>query len=219
MFKDKEYRKSILRSLVASSIFLIFLKPIFQFLWIILVNVSTHTYTYFIDTLYKNAALGQRNWIDFITLTFFLIVFTTTLITSSYLIHYKIKLQKIKEEIRNTTDEGKLNQLKTLLAKKLNIGKSFIFLTFFQKFNFLFSILLIFSAFVIIFTAYSDMQLNTSFNQRINVVAPYINDHEYKLLKSEWASMVSRKDFEIINNKIEIIARENKIEIPKNLLK
>lgn len=64
-----------------------------------------------------------------------------------------------------------------------------------------------------------DLQTNASFQQRITVLAPVITDQEYKELQAMWASMDSRSDYEAINLKLELLASEHGIRLPKPLMK
>ena len=67
-----------------------------------------------------------------------------------------------------------------------------------------------------LFTAYADLQLNTSFNQRLRVIAPYIDDQQEELFVSKWSRMSNRKDFELINREIEGIAVQKHLTLPLN---
>jgi len=62
------------------------------------------------------------------------------------------------------------------------------------------------------------VKLNTSFNQRLNAILPYIDDHTEKIIKSEWALMKSVEDFQKIDNQINTLGTKAKIDLPKNLI-
>ena len=66
---------------------------------------------------------------------------------------------------------------------------------------------------------FTDLQLNTSFEQRLTILAPNINDLEFKEFEAAWALMQSRKDFEAINNRMENTAKKYGVILPPNLLK
>jgi len=61
--------------------------------------------------------------------------------------------------------------------------------------------------------------MNTSFNQRLTIIAPSLSDNEQKVLKAQWASMRNRRAYEVIVSSIEKIANDKKIELPKLLWK
>jgi hypothetical protein len=220
MFQTKESKIALFRSLVASTIFLVFLRPILEFLWRILVFISSHTYSYFIDSVYENAALGQRNWIDFIFLTMSLVLLVSILGTTTYFLRKRYSILELKDYITKEKNEERKSQLIEKLSKKLNqadktyrLGKALL------KRVIIVEILTLITIFIFLFTAYADLQLNTSFNQRLTSLAPYITDNQYKVLKSKWSLMTSRKDFESLNQEMEELAKQNNIKLPRNLLK
>ncbi len=112
-------------------------------------------------------------------------------------------INKIKTELENI--ENKLDKIKTRLKWSIRV-------------SWIINILIIMTAIHLIFSAYADLQLNTSFNQRLNVLAPYIEEHDVKVLKSKWALMQNRADFEEINNYMETLAINKEIVLPKKLL-
>jgi hypothetical protein len=71
----------------------------------------------------------------------------------------------------------------------------------------------------IMFRASLDLQLNASFNQRVTVLAPYIDLHQEKLLKSKWALMESRKDYEEVSVYLEKLAKSKNVKLPRPLLR
>lgn len=216
---DKEINKGILTSLIGSIIFMIFLQPIMVFIWSFLKIISYNTYSSIVDSMYLNAALGQRNWLDFSVWTFLLIVAFFVLLNDTA--KAKSVIDRHENEIKmDTLEKDELNKfLDAKFAKrKKEIIKSINFLKLFIRFKYPYLITGIILIMYFIFSAFTDLQLNTNFNQRLNAVAPYIDDKEIKILKSKWATMKNRSDFELINNQFENIAIENKIQLPKNLL-
>ncbi|OXB06359.1 hypothetical protein B0A81_13670 [Flavobacterium plurextorum] len=190
-----ESKRSLLKSLFASSIFLIVLKPILEFLWAIIADFSKNTFFNLSDYLYKNAAYGQRNWIDFLVWTAIILGFFLTSILKKNS-HKRIDVENINKD----------NQAK-ITAKRIIV-----------KYSPIINIILFLPIIYFIMLAYSDLQLNTSFNQRLNIISPYIDSTQEKILKSKWALMKTKEDFERINTKLEEIAKENKIKLPENLL-
>jgi len=72
---------------------------------------------------------------------------------------------------------------------------------------------------ILLFFVYYDLQLNTSFKQRITVLSPHISEQQEKELRAQWASMKSRKDYENINRALEDAAKNKEVKLPKLLLK
>jgi hypothetical protein len=221
MFKDKEIRKGIISSIIASLIFLIFFQPILNSLWTILSRLSENTYSGYIDNVYKNAALGHRNWIDYLSLNFlfgFLFVLITALLIrfrrKIIFIQQKIKYQSISDENEKQQYHNKINKgYRNRTLFYIKHGKKIVVFTYlYQTFIFL-----VFAD--TLFKAYVDLQLNASFEQRLVVLAPNIDDQQEEVLRSQWASMTSRKDYEVFNKNFEQLANLKNVELPELLLK
>ena len=70
---------------------------------------------------------------------------------------------------------------------------------------------------LILMDLYLVMQMNASFHQRLEVLGPKINDLEYKELLASWASMHSREDYRKIITRMQGVAAQNGITLPKLL--
>ena len=203
-----EMKKGILGGIISSIIVMIFINPILGFAW----KFLNAWFSSYIDSLYLNAALGQRNWIDFITLTFFLLIFIMfgTIKIIEIFFRGKKEFQNQNFLIHNKEIKDDFNYEKIKLQKRIKL-MSFIIIGLYPV------IILLF--FNIIFKTYSDLQLNASFNQRFNIIAPYIDETEEEFIKSNWSQMQKKEDFDKIDRNIENIAKKNKIVLPENLLK
>jgi len=195
MQSDYPMKKSIMASIIASICVVIFIKPILNVIWLILVFISNSVYMNLINQLYKNASLGHRN---LVSVTVFLIA--GSIIIGITLIPYI--LPAIRKYLPSRSIE-----------KKKKAKKGLVFIYHFGIFLIIVSILLLMTL------AYSNLQLNTSFQQRLTILAPKISDQEYKELAASWASMQSRDDYLKINSQMENIAKNNNIILPKPLLK
>ena len=72
---------------------------------------------------------------------------------------------------------------------------------------------------VLLVRQFADLQLNTSFDQRLTVLAPKLTELECKELRAQWASMGSRGDYEEIVSTMETLAEEKDVALPELLLK
>ena len=202
---DKEIKKGIVSSLIATLIFLILLNPILHMLWNFIKSFSINMYSGISDSIYSGAALGQRNWLDFAWLASVVAITGGIVVTKNVIIWKEIfRLRRLMQGEKEEP-ETPLSLYQTL--KKANITLSVAIA------------LGIVVSFFFIFSAFTDLQLNTSFNQRLNAILSYISDQEAKVYKSSWATMKNRQDFEKINQKMEMVAGFNKIKLPENLLK
>jgi Na+/proline symporter len=58
------------------------------------------------------------------------------------------------------------------------------------------------------------MEINASFSQRLTVLAPAIDEHEYKTLRARWASMKGRNDYDALVSAMDARAKELNIVLP-----
>lgn len=227
MFKDQVFRKSIIASIIASLIFVIFLNPILSLIWDGVLLLGGNLYNGLIDRTYSNAALGQRNWYSLILLvslgTLGHGVFTSTLIKYVRL-KKRHKLLKELEQLENQENlqpqqlavvEDQVNKIEESDEKFSNFVRSKVFSGFTIVFY------LFFSGFILylITTAYVDLQINTSFKQRSTVLAPLITDQEEEELLAKWASMETRNDYLSITELMDSTAHQHNIILPEPLMK
>lgn len=221
MVTDKESKISIARSLIAASIFLIFLKPLYEIIWTLIVGVSNKIFQSYTDAIYTHAAKAMSNEQTYLVLILLVCGICFSAIFISILLLKRLRRISIMEKIikeKNPEHKKKLHsELSRVNAPILSkaIEKPFYLKLFIYCYIFLNALL--FSD--IAFRHYSYMQLNTSFNQRLNAVSPYVSDVDMKKFKSKWALMKTRTDFLSISNEFEQIAKQNNIELPENLLK
>jgi hypothetical protein len=198
---DPSVAKAIRTSVISSIIVLVFIKPILNLTWqLILLSGERLS-----DGIYRNAALGQRNYIDVVLLTFVLAaIFGTTMGRVSYLLFLKKQPAAAPEEEEKKKKE-RLLKLTSSTPFRLVIAAVAVLVTFGTLF--------------LLNLAYTDLQLNTSFRQRLTVLAPHISDQENKEFLASWAAMRSRKDYELIVAKMEQEARIHNVTLPESLIK
>ena len=66
--KDPQIRRGVIAGIIASVIVLIFVKPLIRLFWAALLNVGLNFIQTYVDSIYRHAALGQRNDVDLIIL-------------------------------------------------------------------------------------------------------------------------------------------------------
>ncbi|WP_266366106.1 hypothetical protein [Tellurirhabdus rosea] len=209
-------RKDVIVSLITSFIVFAFINPISNFIFEILKNFFAD----YLDGAYSNASLGQRNWIDFLVYFMIHIVGFAILFDSfassvrrrkraDKLRNERRKEREIKdsEELRRISKES-IKDLETQIAQ-LDRRLKFYDWSFYIT-TFIGVITLIAS----VFSAYVDLQVNSSFNRSLNAIAPYISDYEEEVLKSKWALMKSRKDYVEINKILNDMGKRNKVSLP-----
>ncbi len=65
---------------------------------------------------------------------------------------------------------------------------------------------------------YTNLQLNTSFRQRLTVLAPKLSEQEHKEFLASWAAMHSRKDFDAITDRMNTLAQARNVVLPEPLM-
>lgn len=212
--KGKDAKRNIVISLTASAIFFIFIQPIMLLVWELTKKISSSTFEGIINGMYANAALGQRNWIDFLMFTAVLII------ALNFALRTSINLKRTANRIIEDRNQELMSDevIKDIEKIELKTKKLENILIKISNFRWLLNCAVFVATIHILFSSYTDLQLNTSFNQRIDAIAPYVTDDEIKLLKSQWALMKTRDDFIEISNIMENLANDSNIELPKNLL-
>jgi hypothetical protein len=191
---------------------------IFEFVWKAIVKLSSNAYTGYIDIIYSNAVLGKRNWLDLVSIVYFFIFFYCVVFALTILIRRKLRTIADGKKMANMTDDERItyNEKKSANPRAVTIienhPKKIIAFTYLSELFFLFAFA------QSIFTGFIDLQLNASFSQRCDVIAPYVDEQEEQILRSKWASMKSRKDYENINQYSEGLAKSKNVNLPKPLL-
>lgn len=147
--------------------------PLFQSFWQVSADKGFGLLAAFHNSLYMNAAIGNRNWMGYLTLTILIAIFTVLPIAILTLYIFSNSGGKKK---RVTTTE--------VSTRKLNVG---LVLAPILVINVLAGI-------VTLNYAYSDLQLNGTFEQYLSAIGPVLNDVEEKKLRSDWALMESEAD-------------------------
>jgi hypothetical protein len=210
MFKDRSLRIGVVSSVVASLIIIIFVQPLFNFIWPLLQEWRSSLKDSYINSLYTHAAFGERNWI----VTELYLYANAFIIPFLFLLNSRLKNRVNKLENRTQEDDGDDH----LAEQKFDPGKRIKRLKINIKIQFALIIVLSFFIFHNVFKAYVDIQLNTSFKQRLNAISHKLNVEQEEELISLWARMQTREDYLMINDIIEKTAIINDLELPKELL-
>lgn len=196
------FRMGILASIVASIIFISLIQPVMTYSWELISSTGNQYLNTFVDKLYKNAALGQRDWIiaTFATAGVYIPIIITFSKSVSNRLFDHIHRSRFDEngEIKEGSSQTALFKLRLIKIASLVTSA--------------------FCATLIASYIYTDMQLNVSFNQRVAVLTPHITDLEYKQYRAEWASMKSKHDYQQLNNRLQKQADDLGIKLPEPLL-
>ncbi len=190
--RDPEVRKGVVVSIVASIIVIILIQPLLRLIWAVVLGVSVHFVQRYVDTIYRNSALGHRNYIDVWLLMLFL-----SLMCGGYL---AIGLRSTRRVLPPKAAPKKFGKRRLWLIWALVAVVHFAVIG-------------------CVIRPFADLQYNTSFQQRLKVLAPKITDLEFKEIEAAWASMQSRQDYLAIKAKMEALAEQHNLTLPRVLLR
>lgn len=198
---DKSFKVGIITSLIGSVVFLYLLDPILKLLSNLFFFFSDKVSSYFVDNLYREIALGKTDY----SLTQMVII----IIAISTLFSFTIIRNITKTNA--TKDQG---LKKRLASAEKTVDKSV------WKVKILPIVIVVLINIVItlqLVSSYIKISSINTFEQRIRILAPYINEREKLLLISRFSSMKNYTDYLRIMLDIETIAKNNKIILPEQL--
>ena len=192
---ERDYKVGIVTGLIASALFLYFLDPILKFFGTLVFGVFSHVYGAYLDRLFAKAALGATPNPGMFILAGLNGLFAGM---ATAIIHNLIFKKKKEEE--NPAEKSKFFSKRTRWALSLVL------------------VLIVLLNFHYYWGTWFQFKLVTSFEQHITAVAPYLSEHDEKVLKSRWTQMKNRKDYEKIYEDLRQIAATNNISLPDNLI-
>ncbi len=199
---DKSFKIGIITSLIGSVVFLYLLDPILKIFSNLFFVFSNKVSSYFVDNLYREIAIGKSDYS--LTQMVILIAIITYLFSFTLLINIRksqnpLKKQDIKKRLENL--DSPIN--KSVWRAKFLPILAVIFLN-------------VIMALQLVSSHIKVSSINT-FDQRIRILAPYINEKEKMLLISRFSSMTTYNDYIMIMLETETIAKENKIILPEQI--
>jgi hypothetical protein len=198
MWKDSTFRASVIASVIASLLVIIFVQPLLNFVWGVILWLGMHVFIGMLNQLYANAALGHRDWV----VAFFAMI-ALTLALMAPPTAFIVRLIR-RRSIQNKRGEHPPAEKTSPWKRVVDIGMTVVG-----------TVAISFMAASI----YFDLQLNTSFDQRIAVLAPKVSDQTIKELRAQWALMESREDYLALEARLGQLAHDAGITLPKPLLK
>jgi len=191
---NKSFRASVGASVLAAVLVILFVKPVLTWTWHVFVSGSYITIAYLTDSIYRNAALGQRNWV--VTVLAILFIGTFGLVAGIRILKKCVPESALKSLTQIRNKKTKTKSVFVGIADSLAVVVTLYFLT----------------------VIFADLQLTTSFEQRLKALCPYTTQQQEEEIRAMWATMENRHDFEQIVNTMESIAKEKNVKLPKLLL-
>lgn len=182
---SRELKIGILGGIISSVFVIIFIQPILNIVWSAVLSFGEYIQAGYVDKIYRNAAVGDRNMVGQMTLL--LVVVLMLFVSVGFL----------------TSGRGIRNKYGVLTSRALMLLMSLMACTM---------AVIVLVGFSV---ASGVMEINASFIQRLTVMAPVISDEEYKEWKAKWAVMNSQNDYHVLVSAMEKRAADLKIELPK----
>ncbi len=220
---DDTVRKSIIASLIASIVVVLFFDYFIG--WLISVSIwfGENLYEGLNSGLYKSAALGWREQFSFTLLILFLslvcgLYIGTMMFYFKTLKEKKRQRQRVAEFVKAAPVEPELlrTELQRLAEtpeeKEINLEAPI--------WRIVIPVLVavaVLSQVALLFSGFAEMQLNASFHQRMAVLAPHLQDQEEEVLRAHWAMMEKRSDYLEIVRLMEQKANKAQVDLPEAL--
>jgi len=197
---DREFRNRVLASLFAATVFLLLLEPLVRsgrsvignFAWAVLLKQA--------DQVYTNASLGHRNWVDVLMFTLVIIGFVVPM--TLFFTVVAVGGERFRGMILRRAKPESLARRRLWRGVQLLLAV-FVLVTGLRT----------------IASVWVDLQLNASFEQRLTVLAPHVEEIEIKRLRAAWAMMRGRDDYLTVNATLESLAAARRVTLPRVLLK
>lgn len=170
---------------VIGALIMLFIGPILNFLWRLILNVGGALHQGYVDGIYRNAAMAGGNPHGEATLFILVLVFIIV---------------------------GLFRMLEFTKARASSVLGGFATLMELATMFLLQVVLLavLFRAVISIGTG----EITESFAQRLTVLAPAISDSEYKILKARWANMRGKADYDALVGQMNKRATELGVNLP-----
>jgi hypothetical protein len=195
--KEGGIRKEILIAIFVGFLTTILFDPLTKLIWNWILEMGRLGYTGVVNSVYRQAAYGHRNDIDVVFLE---LIWMAGFVFVIWAILMTFRGPKgISDLTLKAPTKIRLSWLKTIVI----VSSAIMVISF--SFGF--------------FGSFADLQLNTSFQQRLTALAPVITDQQEEELQASWASMENRDDYLVILERMNSMAKDNGIELPKPLLK
>ncbi|MDZ4404893.1 hypothetical protein [Prosthecobacter sp.] len=183
---------NVASSIVASIVFVWLLEPTLKGIWHLLSISGTWIAAWLENRAFISAAKGKREWVSVLILSYILMGSVTVMFGRDLFLTLRRRIPKkalTEEEAKRKTRNHRLRSV-------------------FNHVAFLICV------FIGIFIPFVDLQLTTSFYQRLDALAPYLEPQQEKMLRSQWALMKTRPDYENINHELDRLASKAGMNLP-----
>jgi putative flippase GtrA len=199
MSQNPRISNSIVAGIIASILFTFLLKPIIVFGRSFAQQRGLQVYSSLSDRIYSGAALGYRYEVERLSLAMFVGLAWGLVFGVVFL--FVLNRQGARDFLRQLAHARVGRWAGSLLRVTLVV----ILLAYTIEFT-------LEATFV-----FASTELNASFQQRLNILGPYLSNTEKTTLISKWASMENETDYRQINTQLEEYASANNVKLPRVL--
>jgi hypothetical protein len=190
MYRDPDFRRNLLVSVVTSVLVLLFIEPILSWSGNAIMWFGANVYDGVTNSIYRSAARGFREESSFASLI--IILATLAGLFSAILMVMLLPRRRKPAQV-----ESKRNYRKILFSAL--------------------TVLFLLDGLVIVAEDFANIQLNTTFNQRITVLAAKVPEQRIRELKASWALMEKRADYEALTAEMNKLAKQFNTKLPAAL--
>lgn len=183
---DRQLKVGIVGGLISSLLVLIFIQPILNFLWHLILHLGGTLHQGYIDGIYRNAARTDGN------------PYGETTFSVLFLGLAFVGLFWALENIKRDPMSAGFPRLTTLI----------------ERLTWLVLLVGLLTVFVQAAIIRGTGEIAETFTQRLTVLAPSISDLEYKTLKARWASMRGKADYDALVEAMNKRATELGVKLP-----
>ena len=195
---DRAWKIGIGTSLISTIIFLYCLNPILKLVSLILFRFSGTLFHAYTDRLFAQAALGVGP--DPALLLFTLTMVAIAGFFTAIVLIFAIKLsERLQLNRVSSVSVRSISRRKIALLIAVAVVNDFVSLLF-------------------LYNTYFQLRITSSFRQHVTAIAPYVSDHDMKVVLSRWTQMKGEADYIALYADLKAIADKNNIVLPENLV-
>ena len=196
----QQHSSGVLVGIISTMLFLYFIQPIFEFIVHLVIQFGSLIGAAYVDEIFASVSHLEVFDYSFLLVTIVLGIVSGSSLSAVLLIWRKPR--KSNKEKPEKPEELEVTKASSGLGRK--VFSSFL--------------MLIIGLGTIAFLATRVYQLNliSSFEQHVRILAPYISDQEEEVFISRWSRMETEENYELIYVDLNALAKENDIELPSN---
>jgi hypothetical protein len=180
---DKSMKNGIIASIIGAIIFLVILEPLMKFFWAFLNRTTLSLYTSYLNSIFREVARDFTAKLDFGIYLFIIFAMVAFCIYAFMQTRDIVKRNEPKKKFEGMSrDEIFKKRIveRNKFYKRLKIN---------YKIMIILIIILCLGSLDIIFRESTCVRLNQEFKQNTNIISPYIDENEQKVLVSKWVSI------------------------------